>query len=466
MMCPKTTLAVRSFKREAMHNSRLMPTLYLAISIAASALGAEGLAPPTPSTPPLAAIRCDAIGDGMADDTAAIQKMLDSGAGTVYLPTPPKHYLISRPLVIHSNQTLHVDRFAVVRLKDKSDCVMIANADPDRGNENVALVGGVWDMNNLNQSFTEYQKTRRYTAQPFDPHRYLGTLMRFNNVKNLLIRGLTLKDPVTYGAHLGNVRQFTVEDITFDYNLKRSNMDGVHVNGNSRFGRIANLAGATNDDEVALNADDCGYFEMSHGPIEDVSVDGVFAENGYTAVRLLSAGSPVRRIKLANIFGAYRYNVVSFTNHRAHPGTASTFEDVSIEGVFCSRSMMGLNPLKPLNPTWAPVWIDAPAVVGSLTIRNYHRTEAIATDDIYIGSGATVRYLGLNDISIINRTNLGTALLNNKGAIETLNMANIYMRAEDGSPRGHLIDNSGRIHRKNLANVQGLNLAAEEKETH
>jgi polygalacturonase len=61
--------------------------------------------------------------------------------------------------------------------------------------------------------------------------------MRFNNVKNLSLRGLTLKDPVTFGMQLGNLRQFTIEDITFDYNLKRSNMDGVHVHGNSRWGR-------------------------------------------------------------------------------------------------------------------------------------------------------------------------------------------------------------------------------------
>ena len=197
----------------------------------------------------------------------------------------------AKPLRIHSNQTLQLDRFTVIRLKDGSDCLMITNDDHERGNENIALVGGVWDMHNEGQSLAEYQKTRNWKGA-YEPARYLGVLMRFNRVKRLTLRGLTLKDPVTFSTQLGNLEEFTIEDIAFDHNLKRTNMDGIHVHGNSRHGRITNLKGATNDDLVALNADDGGIFEMSRGAIEDVVVDGLWAKDGYTAVRLLSAGSP------------------------------------------------------------------------------------------------------------------------------------------------------------------------------
>jgi hypothetical protein len=315
-------------------------------------------------------------GDGTQDDTAAIQALLDSRRTLVYLPAPPKHYLISKPLRIHSNQTLQLDRFTVIRLKDRSDCLMITNDDHDRGNENIALVGGVWDMNNEGQSLCDYQKTRNWQGE-YAPARYLGVLLRFNRVKRLMLRGLTLKDPVTFSTQLGNLHEFTIEDITFDHNLKRTNMDGIHVHGNSRHGRITNLKGATNDDLVALNADDGGIFEMSRGAIEDVAVDGVWSEDGYTAVRLLSAGSPLRRIRLANIFGTYRYNVVSFTNHRVHPGSESTFEDISIRGLFCAKSGAGrtADPAQPGSPHHALVWIDAPAMVRGLTMADIHRTE-------------------------------------------------------------------------------------------
>ena len=251
------------------------------------------------ATPTLDVNQRRAIGDGVADDTAAIQALLDSRRALVRLPAPSKHYLISKPLRIYSNQTLQLDRFAVIRLKDGSDCLMITNDDHERGNENVALVGGVWDMHNEGQSLCEYQKTRIWKGT-YDPASYLGVLMRFNRVKRLTLRGLTLKDPVTFSTQLGNLTEFTIEDITFDHNLKRTNMDGIHIHGNSRHGRITNLKGATNDDLIALNADDGGIYEMSRGPIEDVAVDGIWATDGYTAVRLLSAGSPIRRVRLAN----------------------------------------------------------------------------------------------------------------------------------------------------------------------
>jgi len=56
------------------------------------------------------------VGDGVADDTAAIQARLDSGMSCVYLPPPAKHYLISKTLKIGSSQELRLDRFSVVRL--------------------------------------------------------------------------------------------------------------------------------------------------------------------------------------------------------------------------------------------------------------------------------------------------------------------------------------------------------------
>ena len=58
------------------------------------------------------------VGDGVYDDTAGIQAVLDSGAPVVYLPPPPQHYLISKTLRVHSGQTLQLDRATVVRLAD------------------------------------------------------------------------------------------------------------------------------------------------------------------------------------------------------------------------------------------------------------------------------------------------------------------------------------------------------------
>jgi len=107
------------------------------------------------------------VGDGVPDATLGLQALLDSGETDVHFPSPPVCLLISKTLKMHSRQTLVVGRHTVIRLKDGSDQVMITNADHDQGNENVSVIGGIWDMNNLNQSLTEYQKTRNWRGRPY-----------------------------------------------------------------------------------------------------------------------------------------------------------------------------------------------------------------------------------------------------------------------------------------------------------
>jgi hypothetical protein len=59
------------------------------------------------------------------------------------------------------------------------------------------------------------------------------------------VANLTLKDPEMFGFQAANLRRFTMEDITFDYNLLRANREGVQFHGNCHEGRIVNLKGTT-----------------------------------------------------------------------------------------------------------------------------------------------------------------------------------------------------------------------------
>ncbi len=390
------------------------------------------------------------LGDGVNDDAPGIQALLDSGAGEVRLPKPKDCYLIGETLRIHSSQTLKLDRAATVKLKPNAAKVMLSNADHAKGNERICVEGGIWDMDNLKQPLTSYQQDHNYRAHAYEESYYTGVLMRFDNVKELRISSVTLKDPVTFGMQLGRLRSFTIEDISFDYNLKRSNMDGVHLNGDCRFGFIRNLKGATNDDQLALNADDGGMFEMTRGPIEDIFAEGIFAENGYTAVRLLSAGSPIRRVKISGIFGTFRFNVVSFTNHNVHPGAPSAFEDVSISDVFASKAGSSDRP---------QIWIAAPAKVGSLSIENYQRTESTSpAPDILIEPKCEVESLKISNFSSVNKTPGELFAIMNKGSIASLGVANMQVKAEGGAPRGGVFGGDGSIASKEISNLRGLNL--------
>jgi hypothetical protein len=366
---------------------------------------------------------------------------------------------------MHSGQTLRADRSAVIRLADHAHAYLLTNADPAAGNEQITVLGGIWDGNNDHQTCDYHEGGDGHA--PYDPARYLGVLFQFNHVTDLRIAHLTLQDPETYGLQVGNVHQFTIEDITFDYNLHKANMDGVHVCGPASHGRIANLKGATNDDQVALNADDGRSFEISRGPISDIQVDGLWADNGYTAVRLLSAGSLVSRIRLSNIFGSYRYNVVAFTHHNVHPGAPSTFEDIVIDGVFCSKPTEAIPRPGPFDE-WARaeaplIWFAPGTVTRGVHVQQFHRTERadLAPASLQVDTDAVVDYLAVSETSLVNHGGGAVSLVQNRGAIGTLNLTNVRACAVGGPARGQVVENSGTLEQVNSVNVTEENLRRE-----
>ena len=66
-------------------------------------------------------------GDGIHDDTLAIQELIDSGVKEVSLPDPEVCYLISKPLELPSNFRLVLPRFAEIKLAKDSNCEMLRN---------------------------------------------------------------------------------------------------------------------------------------------------------------------------------------------------------------------------------------------------------------------------------------------------------------------------------------------------
>jgi hypothetical protein len=402
------------------------------------------------------------LGDGAHDDTAGLQAALDSGASVIRLPAPPGCYLISDTLTLHSGQTLLADRNAVIRLADHAHAHMLTNADHGTRSHGITVKGGIWDGNNTHQT-CEYHETGDWRV-PYDPARYLGVLMQFNNVTDLHVSGLTLKDPEAFGVQIGNIRRFTIEDITFDYNMLRANMDGVHLHGNCHQGRLANLKGATNDDQVALNADDGWMYEMCRGPITDIQIDGLWAENGYTAVRLLSAGSPIRRVRISNIYGSFRYYLTSFGHYNVHPGEPSEITDIVIDGVFCAKPGQPLdNPLpwdEAGTHTFPFFWVEPQTRVRNLLVSNLARTEALedAPPCFHVSAGAQVEHLAVSNASLVNLASTPLDFLHNEGTIESLSLHNVHARAVGGDPRGLLVRNGGVIEHQRMDGVTVRNL--------
>lgn len=345
----------------------------------------------------------------MNEDTARIQELLDR-CGKIEIPSGV--YNINSTLKIHDNTRLTLAPDAVMRLADNANCTIIENDGlAKKYNRNIIIEGGIWDGNNLNQTRAHRENYEKLTS--FDPDRYFGMAMRFVGMRDFTLRDMVMKDPESYPVQISMVENFTVENITFDYNMQRTNMDGIHVNGPARNGVIRNIKGSTNDDMVALNCDDCYESEITCGPIENILIDGLFADEGYTAVRLLSCGHKLSNVIIRNIFGKYRYNVVSFTHHNVHEGECF-LDNVTVDGVYASKVDPGNN--------YALFWFAEGTHTGQVTLRNIHRTEETLSmaNTIKVDKNTTVERLVLDDVTQHCEKGELLELLNNSGRVNAL----------------------------------------------
>ena len=397
-------------------------------------------------------------GDGIHDDYPAIQEMLDSGACEVSLPAPRVCYLISRTLVIPAFCKLKLPRFAVIRLMDGANCYMLMNktvSSPakriqDDMNDVAAHIygfvdlysqeeadvcsgfeieGGIWDFNNMNQ-LPNPQQTRDYGPDGD----FLGVGMLFYNVKNFRLANMTLKDPTNYAVEIDVASYFTVENITFDFNYGNPyavNMDGIHLNGNCHYGAFRNLKGACYDDLVALNA-----HEGSRGDITNIDIDGIYAENCHSAVRLLTVSNDIRHVRIANVYGSYYQYCVGFTKY--YPGeTTGCFDNILLENFFASKAkrlpVQEIHMGADKDYQFPFIWLQDETVVKSLSIRGLHRRETdVPVATVRVEPTAVAERLHLEDVTLENLTDTHCPVLENLGRIGKLTLIDVPYAALEG----------------------------------
>ena len=254
-----------------------------------------------------------AYGDGFHDDYKAIQAALHSGATEVRIPIGT--YNISNTLTVPSNVKVVADRCAHLLLrggkrKQRGD-FLLSNDDTIVGNENIEIIGGIWDGCCMD---AENDK-----PELFDTNGYSGAVLNFCGVKGLKIIDVSVKNSTTFFIRISRVQDFLFENIDFSSDEFAYNQDGIHFGGNVRRGVVRNIRaltrGQTNDDMIALNADDCvervENFDLSRAVIEDITIENIYAESCYTVLRLLSVTAPIRNIVIKNVYAGYRNYVIN-----------------------------------------------------------------------------------------------------------------------------------------------------------
>ncbi len=275
----------------------------------------------------------DDINDGSRDAAPGLQEALDR-KGEIRIPAG--NYLLGETLRVHSDTSIIADTGAIFRLADgvgrHCRSFMITNANPGNGNVNITLQGGFWDANNAGNP----------RGVDYDPFAYTGVAINFSNVKNLTIRDLAVHNPESFFVRVGEVTDFLIENITLSATVTHLNQDGVHVGGFSEHGVIRGIrasgAGVPDDDMVALNADDDVErqlnLSMRRGPIRDILVEDIEAEDAYTFIRLLSAGQPIEDVTVRRMRGGCRVHGINLNNWRFPKGVGAIrrirFEDIEL----------------------------------------------------------------------------------------------------------------------------------------
>ena len=258
-----------------------------------------------------------AVGDGVYDDYGAIQNGLNMAAGGV-LYIPAGEYRVGGTIKIPSDTAVFCNSQAHLFLNPQRDLrrgdFLLSNQDgPCR---NITVVGGIWDGSFDGENVTK-------PSDLFDPDGWSGALMGFSQVDGLKLRDMRLQNSTTYYTRFDRVTNFEFDNLTFCAKKTAFNQDGLHFGGGCKNGvvkRIFALDGETNDDLIALNADDSieriENLDMQRSAIENITFEDIFADNCYTAVRMLSVTSPIRHITFKNVSCGCRCYAVNMDSAR------------------------------------------------------------------------------------------------------------------------------------------------------
>ena len=107
-------------------------------------------------------------GDGLHDDTLALQEMLDR-QGIVVIDRPGT-YLVSKTLKIRSNTSLVLSPGAKILAALFSKCALIENEHFAGGgkDENISVTGGIWDGNCDNMGLDGVYEAEHRLDEPPD----------------------------------------------------------------------------------------------------------------------------------------------------------------------------------------------------------------------------------------------------------------------------------------------------------
>lgn len=292
-----------------------------------------------------------AVGDGTADDTAAIQQAIDAaaaaGGGRVVLPAG--RYL-SRPLTLRSRIDLHLDRDAVLLMSQRFE-------DYPRGS-NVFLkfiaaegvddvrVSGPGTIDGRGEPwwarFLELKAEKREKEFPRPQTIYVSKSRR------VALEGFTSLNPPNSHCSFRDCRDLTFRGLTMTAPDESPNTDAINL-GRTKNVLITSCTISTGDDNVALVS--------SGAPTEDNVTENVTVRDcmlgfghGLSIGSYTSAG--LRNITVENVTFDKTVNGIRVKSEESRGGrvTNVTYRNLAMKGVRYPIVITSWYPKWPRNP--------------------------------------------------------------------------------------------------------------------
>jgi polygalacturonase len=346
----------------------------LVLGLAAAAQAGEStVAPPAIPDRTLSVREHGARGDGVADDTAALQQAIDAaaaaGGGRVVLPAGR---YVSRPLALRSRIDLHLEKDAVLVMSERfEDYPQGSNVFlkflAAEGVEDVRVSGpGTIDGRGQRwwERFLELKAEKREKEFPRPQAIYVSKSRR------VALEGFTSVNPPNSHCSFRDCRDLTFRGLTMTAPDESPNTDAINL-GRTKNVLITSCTISTGDDNVALVSSgeatdanvtenvtirDC-TFGFGHGVsigsytsagLRDITVENVTFDKTVNGIRIKSEmdrGGEVRQVTYRNLsMTGVRYPIVITSWYpkwprnpaQAEPATGSSlprYADILIENV-------------------------------------------------------------------------------------------------------------------------------------